>query len=202
MVCRVTRLAARGYIHPVVLSGKQRRLRGERVELRTHERRYFPLYARWYGDQEIWRLTSWGAGPLSRAAAVRLFEDRELSTSYESFAIHVRDAPEPIGVVSLMNLSDTHASADLSVILGRPEDRERGYGTEAIELILRYGFEELNLHRVALSVFAFNNVAIAAYEKIGFSEEGRLRGALHRDGARHDAILMSILASEWRGNRR
>jgi RimJ/RimL family protein N-acetyltransferase len=185
----------------VRLSGKSRRLTGERVELRTHERRYFPLYATWYGDREIWRLTSWSAMPLGRRAVERLFEDRELSSSYESFAVHRRDEPEPIGVISLMNLSETHASADLSVILGRPKDRARGYGAEAIELILRYGFEELELHRVALSVFAFNEVAIAAYRKIGFLEEGRLRDAIYRDGAYHDAILMSILAPNWRRDR-
>jgi RimJ/RimL family protein N-acetyltransferase len=191
----------RGYILCVRLSGKSRRLTGERVELRTHERRYFPLYATWYGDKEIWRLTSWSAMPLGRRAVERLFEDRELSNSYDSFAVHLRDEPEPIGVISLMNLSETHASADLSVILGRPEDRARGYGAEAIELILRYGFEELGLHRVALSVFAFNEVAIAAYRKIGFREEGRLRDAIYRDGAYHDAILMSILAPNWRRDR-
>jgi RimJ/RimL family protein N-acetyltransferase len=192
---------AGGYIQVVRSSGKKRRLVGERVELRTHETRHFPLYASWYGDSEIWRLTSWAAAPLDRRAVERLFEDREISSAYESFAIHRRGEPDPIGVISLMNLSDTHASADLSIVVGHPEDRERGYGAEAIELILDYGFEVLDLQRIALSVFAFNDVAIAAYRKIGFSEEGRLRGALLRADARHDAILMSVLASEWRERR-
>lgn len=178
-----------------------RRLTGERVELRAHDRRYFPLYATWYADREIWRLTSWSATPLGRRAVERLFEDRELSHSYDSFAVHRRDEPEPIGVISLMNLSETHASSDLSIILGRPEDRARGYGAEAIELILRYAFEERGLHRVALSVFAFNAVALAAYKKIGFREEGRLQDAIFRDGDYHDAILMSILAPDWRRDR-
>lgn len=184
------------------LGRRKQRLVGEKVELRTHDRRYFPLYAEWYGDEEIWRLTSWSSKPLGRHAAERLFEDRELSAAYESFAVHRRGAREPIGVISLMNLNDAHASADLSVILGRREDRERGYGAEAIELILDYGFGELGLHRIALSVFEFNGVAIAAYEKIGFRREGRLREAIYRDEARHDAILMSVLAPEWRGPRR
>jgi RimJ/RimL family protein N-acetyltransferase len=86
--------------------------------------------------------------------------------------------------------------------VGDPEDRHRGYGAEAIDAILRYGFEELGLNRVGLSVFAFNEDAISTYEKLGFREEGRLRKALKRDDGFHDAILMSISQSEWRENPR
>jgi RimJ/RimL family protein N-acetyltransferase len=84
------------------------------------------------------------------------------------------------------------------VIVGHPEDRHHGYGAEAIAIILRYGFEELGLHRVGLSVFEFNEIAISAYEKLGFREEGRLRQALKRGEVFYDAILMSVLESEWR----
>lgn len=178
--------------------GKKRRLVGEGVELRRHQRRHYPLYARWYGDEEIWRLTSWTGAPMKRAAVERLFESREASEMDDSFAIHRDGEDGPMGVISLMNISEANASADLSVIVGEEQDRERGLGTEAIRLILRYGFEELGLNRVGLSVFEFNATAISAYEKLGFREEGRLRQALHRDGKFHDAILMRLLASEWR----
>ena len=85
------------------------------------------------------------------------------------------------------------------MIVGDPQDRQHGYGAEAIELLLDYAFDELGLNRVSLSVFEFNEVAISTYAELGFREEGRLRRALLRDGAFHDAILMSVLASEWRG---
>jgi RimJ/RimL family protein N-acetyltransferase len=178
--------------------GKAKRLVGERIELRRHARENYRLYGEWYGDREIWRLTSWAASPLSPSAAERLFEDRELSATDDSFAIHLKDGEDPIGVVSLMNISEANASAELSVIVGHPDDRHQGYGAEAMSMLLDYGFEELGLNRVGLSVFAFNEDAISTYEKLGFREEGRLREALKRDGAFHDAILMSILESEWR----
>lgn len=167
------------------------------IELRRHERADYDLYGEWYGEREIWRLTSWTSEPLSGPAVRRLFEDRELSSTEDSFAIHATDSAAPIGIISLMNISEANASADLSIIVADADYRGRGFGSDAIRTMLRYGFEELALHRVGLSVFEFNEPAIAAYEKLGFREEGRLREVLERDGSRHDAILMSILEREW-----
>ncbi|MBA4116942.1 MAG: GNAT family N-acetyltransferase [Rubrobacter sp.] len=180
-------------------SRKSRRLIGDGVELRRHDRANYPLYARWYGDEEVWRLTSWMAGPLRRAAVERLFEDRESSPVDDSFAVHREDEEEPVGVVSLTNISEINASADLSVILGAAEDRDKGIGTEAISILLHYAFEDSGLNRVGLSVFEFNEAAMHAYEKLGFKTEGRMRQAIQRNSSFHDAILMSILAQEWRG---
>ncbi len=182
----------------VRLGERTTKLEGERIELRRHGPANYGLYARWYGDSEIWHLTSWAPSPLSRSAVEKLFEERELSPTDDSFAIHLKGEERPIGVISLMNISEANDSAELSVIVGHPEDRHQGYGAEAIDAIVRYGFEELGLHRVGLSVFEFNEGAISTYEKLGFREEGRLRQALKRDGTFHDAILMSVLGSEWR----
>lgn len=133
------------------------------------------------------------------AAVTRLFDDRELSLSDDSFAIHRRREHAPMGIVSLMNISESNASADLSVILGPGEARHQGYGAEAIGLILDYSFDRLELHRVGLSVFEFNETAISTYERIGFRKEGRLRQAVGRNGVLYDALLMSLLKSEWNG---
>ncbi|MGH3144632.1 MAG: GNAT family N-acetyltransferase, partial [Rubrobacter sp.] len=167
------------------------------VELRRHTRENYRLYGEWYGDPEVWHLTSWAASPLGLSAVERLFEERERSTVEDSFAIHLKGEDAPIGVISLMNISEAHASADLSVIVGHPEDRHNGYGAEAIGCILRYGFERHGLNRVGLSVFEFNEEAISTYEKLGFSVEGRLRRAIKRRNTFHDAILMSLLKEEW-----
>lgn len=179
------------------LTGRSRRLIGERVELRRHSRSNYALYADWYADPEIWRLTSWTSAPLDKSSVERLFEERELSSTDDSFAIHLKGESEPIGIISLMNISEANASADLSVILGHSGDRERGYGAEAIRAILRYGFDELGLNRIGLSVFEFNETAISTYGKLGFRKEGRLRQAVRRDGDFHAAVLMSLLRVEW-----
>ena len=181
--------------------GRTQKLVGDGVELHRHDRANYLLYARWYGDEEIWRLTSWAAGPMERGAVERLFEDRKESSVEDSFAIHREGEEKPLGVIGLMNISEANASADLKVIIGDEKDRDKGLGTEAIRVLLRYAFEDLGLERVGLSVFEFNKPAISAYEKLGFTEEGRIRQAVQREGASHDAILMRILASEWRDSR-
>jgi RimJ/RimL family protein N-acetyltransferase len=182
----------------VRLDDRARKVEGERIELRRHARENYHLYAEWYGDPEIWHLTSWAPSPLSRSAVEKLFEDRELSKMDDSFAIHIRGEDEPIGVISLMNKSEANESAELSVIVGHQDDRHQGYGTEAIDRLLGYAFQELGLNRIGLSVFDFNKKAISAYEKLGFVVEGRFRQAIKRRSGFHDAILMSILKSEWK----
>lgn len=180
------------------LGGKTRALDGERVQLRRHDPKNYRLYAEWYGDSEIWHLTSWAKMPLGRSAVKRLFEERDLSTTDDSFAIHLTGEKKPVGVISLMNVSEANASADLSVIVGQREDRNQGFGAEAIEMILGYAFDDLGLNRVGLSVFEFNEPAIATYERLGFEREGRLRRAVKRADGFHDALLMSRLRAEWR----
>ncbi|MFE4965900.1 GNAT family N-acetyltransferase [Streptomyces sp. NPDC056660] len=78
-----------------------------------------------------------------------------------------------------------------------PDAQGRGLGTEATRLIVGYGFEELGLHRISLEVYAFNPRARRVYENVGFVPEGVLRDALLWEGARVDAVVMSILAPEW-----
>lgn len=181
---------------------RHRTLSGKRVELRPHSRKNYPLYSEWYGDREIWHLTSWAASPLIPSVVEQMFRERETSATDESFAVHRLGERKPIGVISLTNINKGNASADLSVILGSPEDRQQGYGVQAIELLLYHAFENIGLHRVGLSVFEFNELAIAAYDKLGFKEEGRLRQAIKRYDDRYDAILMSILKPEWESSRR
>lgn len=171
---------------------------GERVELRRHTRSNYPIYSRWYGDPEVWRLTSWAPEPLTAVTVERLFDERERSATSDSFAIHRHRDNQPLGVITLTNINQAHASSELSLVIGERKDRGQGYGSDALRVLLRYGFETLGLHRIALSVFEFNQPAISTYKKSGFSEEGRLRHAILRDGAWHDAMLMSILEDEWK----
>ena len=185
-----------GIFTTVRLTGRTRVLTGERVELRRHSRENYPLYAEWYGDTEVWRLTSWASSPLDLPAVERLFDERVGSATDDSFAIHLKGEDRPIGVISLMNISEAKGSADLSIIVGHPEDRHHGYGAEAIDLIVGYGFRELGLTSVGLSVFEFNEDAISTYGKLGFRPEGRVRHAIERDGEVHDAILMRITSPE------
>lgn len=92
-------------------------------------------------------------------------------------------------------------SAELGLFIGEEKDRNKGYGSEVIELLLNYGFDYLNLHSIMLSVYTFNERAIHCYEKIGFKEIGR-REAYYCRNQFHDVIFMDILKDEWNRKRK
>jgi RimJ/RimL family protein N-acetyltransferase len=102
-----------------------------------------------------------------------------------------------IGEVRLWRVSEANRSAMLTIFIGDHACWGRGYGTEAINLLLLEAFNRMNLHRVELHVFGFNVRAIRSYEKVGFIVEGTRREALARGGRKHDIVIMGILRDEF-----
>lgn len=98
----------------------------------------------------------------------------------------------------MIHIDNKNRSAECIIDIGEKNMWGKGIGSSAMSLILEFAFGELNLHRVCLQVFSFNERAIKLYEKMGFSHEGRLRHALYRSGNWHDIVLMSILKSEYK----
>lgn len=112
------------------------------------------------------------------------------------FVVETSDG-EYVGSAGLVHIDPRNRCAEAGIVLGRPEEWGRGLGTDAMKALLKHGFEELNLHRIGLRVYSFNERAIRSYAKLGFVEEGRLRQAMFRHGAWHDVLLMAILADEY-----
>lgn len=104
---------------------------------------------------------------------------------------------EVIGRCLLFNIDLVNRSAMVGILIGEKEFWGKGYGQEAMRLILDYGFNLLNLNSVMLGAFAFNQRALASYRKVGFKEIGRRREARIIGGKKFDAVLMDILASEF-----
>ena len=113
------------------------------------------------------------------------------------FEIRTIDGDQVIGSLGLGGDMLIHSEAFVGIGIGESEFWGKGYGTEAMLLILRYAFMELNLQRVSLDVFDYNQRAIRSYEKAGFKLEGRQRGMLLREGKRWDLVYMGLLREEW-----
>lgn len=122
----------------------------------------------------------------------------------KSILFHLRALPEDalIGFVSLHHIEWNNQNCELSIGIWDPTYLEKGYGSEAVQLILNYAFYELNLFRVGLTVIASNARAVHVYLKHGFREEGRMRQVVNRDGKRVDLIMMSILRDEYVGKKK
>jgi len=171
-------------------------LHGERVRLRAIERTDLARCVRWFNDPDVVRhLTIYA--PLSMAQEERWFERLQDDESRHLFAIETEDA-EHIGNLGLEDLNWKDRSAQLGIAIGHKGHWGHGYGTDAVRTVLRFAFEELNLHRVWLTVHDDNPRAIRCYEKCGFRREGLDREARYSDGAYHDSFRMGILDYEFK----
>ena len=114
-----------------------------------------------------------------------------------NFTILTKQNSIPIGYSGLANISTMNRSAEYFILIGHQNFWNNGFGTEVGRAIIHYGFIELELHRIMLTVFEPNIGAIKSYEKLGFQREGILRDACYRDTKYHNKILMSILVEEY-----
>ena len=113
------------------------------------------------------------------------------------FAVYSRDSePRYLGNVWLWGIHPVNRNAELRVLLGDPEARGKGYGTEACRLLVEFAFRRMNLHKVHLYVLASNPRAKRAFEKAGFREEGLLRDEFYVDGSYRDVYRMAVLATD------
>ena len=180
-----------------MIEANKQLFRGNLVRLAAPRPEDAATFARWSEDAEYLRLLDTDpAQPLSAEE----FAEREITlTGPRNVLFRIRTLAEDklIGFVALHSIEWNNQAGVLAIGIGDPDYRGKGYGSDALRLILRYAFNELNLYRVGLHVIGYNARAIRAYEKVGFRREGVVRGAILRDGQRYDDIIMGILRDEW-----
>jgi RimJ/RimL family protein N-acetyltransferase len=190
---------------------------GERIRLRGIERQDLPTFVGWINDPEVLE----GIGiiqPFSQAEEDHWFEEMlQHPASEHVLGIEVRLPAQPaglpdeevtqpapgedswklIGSCGFISIDWRNRSSEFGINIGEKSYWNQGYGTEAVRLLVQHGFHTLNLHRIFLRVFETNRRAIRAYEKAGFTLEGRQRQAEFRRGKYIDVLVMSILQDEF-----
>ena len=174
---------------------------GERIRLRAVERDDLPRFVAWLNDPEVLQGLLIYL-PLSQAAEENWYENmlKRLPDEHP-MAIEVKQADGwlHIGNCGFMNIDWRCRSGEMGIFIGEKQLWNQGYGTDAMRLLLRHGFDTLNLNRIALDVYDTNLRAIRSYEKVGFVHEGSKRQAIFRDGKYCDILQMSVLRQEWEG---
>jgi len=102
-----------------------------------------------------------------------------------------------IGFATIRWIEWTHGSGWVHLGIGDPQDWRKGIGSEVLDLLLQYAFNELNLYRLTATIPQYNPGALRLFEKAGFIEEVRRREALNRDGRHWDLLLFGLLREEW-----
>ncbi len=175
-------------------------IRGEQVYLRPFERSEAELYRRWRADARPMELAGFpDPAPASLAEAQKRIEEAVAPerTGEYLFAICLIDGERPIGEASLFRLDFINGNAELGIFIGEPDKWGRGYGTDAVNALVDFGFGQLRLERIGLEVSTTNGRARRAYEKAGFVHEGTVRHDRHERGEYTDGHVMSILRDEW-----
>jgi RimJ/RimL family protein N-acetyltransferase len=175
---------------------------GKRIRLRSAEREDVPRFVAWLNDPEVYVHLS-PRETLSRAEEEQWFE-KMLALPVEEhilvIEIAIAEDWQPIGNMSLLRIDWRERSAEIGIFIGEKRFWNRGYGREAMQLMVRHAFCDLNLNRIFLRVDENNPRAIRAYEHAGFIHEGKMRQARFQDNGYIDVLLMSILHSEWQEN--
>lgn len=170
---------------------------GERVKLRPMVREDLIYLQKWSDDVELRALTG-EVSSMSKADCERFFEQVCAEDRREWFAVVTKIGNRVIGEAGLLRMDPVWRTTDVSVIIGEKEEWRKGYGREAILLLLNYAFRHLLFHRVAIGVISFNETALHFWEKLGFRREGVQRDGYYYDGKYHDFVMMSILEDEFR----
>jgi len=171
-------------------------IQGERVLLRAIERGDLPNYVQWFGDPRV--LVYFGRLlPLSLAQEEAWYEGQLQDPSVCNFAIEYEG--QHVGGAGFSSIDGRNRTAEVGLFIGIPGLWDQGLGGDVLRLLLRFGFEQMNLHRISLQVFAESERAVHLYENVGFQHEGSWRQAEFRHGRYHDLLWMSILRDEWPG---
>ncbi|MEZ4569039.1 MAG: GNAT family N-acetyltransferase [Thermomicrobiales bacterium] len=175
---------------------------GEKVGLGPMGRDQIPLYHRWLNDFDTLRTQGEPARmPDTLDGVERWYENYVLARQDVAwFTVYDLETGTPVGWTELKDIDTRHGTAEFAIMIGEPEARGKGFGSEVTRLIVEYGFNVLGLHNIHLYYLSFNMPARRAYEKAGFREYGRRSGA-HRSGLeRFDVVYMECLAGDIAGD--
>ncbi len=175
-------------------------LTGEKVRLREYRREDIQLAQAYINDYEVKRLLNPGIPyPYTYEDEMKWFESNSASKDNYSFAIETLEESKYIGGCGVNKIDWKNSVAMVGIFIGDKNYWGKGYGTDAMKVLVSFIFDQLNIHKVKLQVFSFNQRAIRSYEKCGFKTEGTLRKEIFKDGKYHDEVIMGILREDMRG---
>jgi RimJ/RimL family protein N-acetyltransferase len=165
---------------------------GEHVILRAFERDDAERCYRWMNDPNIVR-TLKSRYPIAFQNEMEWL-DRAMHSNVNErhFAIERKDDRTHIGNASIHEIDWVSRTAAFGLFVGEPSAWNRGFGSDAIRTLVRFAFEEMNLRKLRINVFEYNDRAKHVLETQGFVQEGRLQREFYREGSYHDLLILSI----------
>ena len=170
-------------------------LRGARIGLAAVQSSSLEMFARWMSDLAVTRTLAAPKVPMT-VERERTWLDAALQRAEPFFTIYRLDTMQPIGNTDLYNVDMVSLAAEFGIMIGERSAWGQGYATEATRLMMEYAFDVLGLEHLSLQVYAPNVRAASAYQRAGFKEVGRLRGAKRIGRERYDIIVMDAVPDD------
>jgi RimJ/RimL family protein N-acetyltransferase len=177
-----------------------RKLKGDAVYLSPMNPDDAAVYAKWLNDGRVADTLGVAYELLSDAKEKKFLEDADAGGDYH-FAVVRSEDDVLLGNASLFNINRNYRSMETGLFIGDAENWGKGYGKEALRLILGFAFSTINAHRVFLRAHSDNERALKCYESVGFKECGRARDGVFKCGGYFDMVYMDILETEFGGRR-
>lgn len=168
---------------------------GDQINLRALNESDSSRLLKWVNNPEL-KIMTGTVFPVSNLEHERWFENKITNQDEKMFGIEIIEESELIGVVGLKSINYINSNAELYIYIGNQTYFGKGYGKDAVQTIIKFAFEELNLHKVYLEVFSYNKKAQSLYEKVGFKVEGILKESLFKQGSFYDKIIMGIINNQ------
>lgn len=177
-------------------------IKGNRIELRPASKKDFIRQVEWRNDENTARLAAGSYAALYGHVTIEeveaLYDKRVVKErkTENIFAIYIAETNTHIGNCDYRDVNPIAGSAEVGISIGVEGERGKGYGTEALQALVQFLFEDLNLQRVQLDTWSGNDAAIRTYQKCGFKIEGRLRRAECVKGVYYDQLIMGCLRED------
>lgn len=171
---------------------------GKKVKLREYRKEDMILAQKFLNDAKVKRLMNPNIPFLyTYEDEEKWFQSQSAMNDLYNFAIETLEEKKYIGGCGINKLDWKNSVATIGIFIGNEDYWSKGYGSDALNILIKFIFEQMNIHKIKLGVYSYNKRAIKCYEKCGFKKEGVLREELFRDGKYHDVIIMGILKDEY-----
>lgn len=172
------------------------KINGFLISLVPIEEKHLSLMVKWRNDPFVAN-TMFDRGEFTLEKQAAWFHKTASDETRKQFIILDKKTEKPIGAINLMHIDNINSNCDWGYYIGEEEFRMGGHAIEAEYLILKYAFQELNLHKVYCQTFSHNKKVISIHSKFGFHTDGILRQHFKSEAGFEDVVIMSILKGEF-----
>lgn len=172
--------------------------KGEKVRLREYRKEDTRTAQRYLNDSEIMKFLRPNIPfPYTFEDEQKWMDNNSANKDTYNFAIETLNDNRYIGGCGVEKVDWKNSVVTVGIFIGDKDYWGKGYGTDAMKILIRFIFEQMNINKINLHVYSFNERAIKSYKKCGYVKEGVLRQELYRDGKYHDIVVMGLLKEEY-----